>query len=434
MLATLKNNDFLKNISVLMSGTALAQLVTLASSLLLSRLYEPSAFGHFAIYTSLVTILSVIVTWRYELAIVLPEDDEDASVLLTLAITIVIGMSLLFALFILLLGGTFSRLFELPVLLLWCMPISTLLVGLYQCLNYWGTRHKQFKSLSLSQMFRSGGVTAVQIPAGLFTKHALGLIGGQMMGQFIATLVLARQLSRKQEMKLREGWRSKRMKKLAGQYSEFPKYGMFQAFINAISQNIPPFFLIFFYGAEIAGFYAISLRLLQLPVSLVGQSIRQVFFQRASEMLKNGEALFAATRRITLTLAYMAIVPAAILVMFGPDLFAVLLGDNWYEAGQYARWVVVWLFFAFINPPSTVLMTVLGLQKKFLVYETGLMLARVSTLLIGGLYASPLEAVAAYCLIGALFNLALIVYAMSASRQGGKGYAAQEKLQEAGRI
>lgn len=417
MLANLKKNDFLKNISVMMSGTALAQLITIASSLVLSRLYDPSAFGQFAIYTSLVTILSVIVTWRYELAIVLPSDDEDAAVLCSLAIVIVIGMSLLFAGLVGIFGGVLARLFDLPVLLLWCIPVSTLLLGLYQCLNYWGTRHKQFKSLSVSQMFRSGSVTAVQIPVGLFTKQAIGLIGGQVAGQFMATVVLGGQLIRKQKLRLVQAWQIRRVKKLAAAYADFPRFGMFQAFINAMSQNIPPFFLVLFYGADIAGYYAISLRLLQLPVSLVGQSIRQVFFQKASEMAQTGGSLYTATRKITLVLALAALIPVSVVIVFGPNLFAFLLGESWYESGQYARWVTVWLFFAFINPPSTVLMTVLGLQKKFLVYETGLMAARIGALVLGGMYYSPLAAVAIYCSVGAVFNFVLILYALYASRQ-----------------
>ena len=70
--------EFSKNVLTLVSGTAIAQIIPIAISPVLTRIYTPEEFGIYAIFTSIVIIFSVISNGRYELAIVLPEKDEDA--------------------------------------------------------------------------------------------------------------------------------------------------------------------------------------------------------------------------------------------------------------------------------------------------------------------------------------------------------------------
>ena len=82
-----------RHVLTLLTGTGLAQLIALAAAPLLSRLYTPEDFGVFALYLSVVSLLAILATGRYELAIVLPEDDDDARHLLALALLISLVVS-----------------------------------------------------------------------------------------------------------------------------------------------------------------------------------------------------------------------------------------------------------------------------------------------------------------------------------------------------
>ena len=75
----LKGNRFLKDALTLATGTFLAQIVPLAVSPLLTRIYSPGDFGLFSVYMSLISVLSAVVTGRYEYAIMLPQEDDDAA-------------------------------------------------------------------------------------------------------------------------------------------------------------------------------------------------------------------------------------------------------------------------------------------------------------------------------------------------------------------
>jgi O-antigen/teichoic acid export membrane protein len=60
------------------SGVVIAHLITLGISPLITRMYTPDQFGVFALFTSLVSILTLLSTGAYEFSIVLPEKEKTA--------------------------------------------------------------------------------------------------------------------------------------------------------------------------------------------------------------------------------------------------------------------------------------------------------------------------------------------------------------------
>lgn len=72
-------NRIVKHATVLVSGTVIAQLILIGVQLIIRRMYTPEDFGIFSLYMSIVSILVVIVTMRYELSVVLPEEDHTAT-------------------------------------------------------------------------------------------------------------------------------------------------------------------------------------------------------------------------------------------------------------------------------------------------------------------------------------------------------------------
>ena len=79
-------SDFSKNVLTLISGTTIAQGITIAISPILSRIYSPSDFGIFAAFSSVIAMISLIIGGRYEVAILLPKKDEDAANLFALSV------------------------------------------------------------------------------------------------------------------------------------------------------------------------------------------------------------------------------------------------------------------------------------------------------------------------------------------------------------
>ena len=95
VLEQFKQGSSARNVLTLMSGTAIAQGLTLGFAPVLTRIYKPEDFGVLGLYISIVGILSVIICWRYELAIVLPRENKDAINILIMSVIINAGMCIL---------------------------------------------------------------------------------------------------------------------------------------------------------------------------------------------------------------------------------------------------------------------------------------------------------------------------------------------------
>ena len=83
-----RNTTFKADVLRLVSGTSLAQVISLLAAPILTRIYAPEAFGIAALFASITGILSVLACMRYELAIVLPDNDREAANLLAVCLVI----------------------------------------------------------------------------------------------------------------------------------------------------------------------------------------------------------------------------------------------------------------------------------------------------------------------------------------------------------
>ena len=63
----------------------------MAAAPILTRLYDPDDFGLLAVYSGILALVLVVASVRYELAIPLPEDEEEAANIAVLSLLIVLG-------------------------------------------------------------------------------------------------------------------------------------------------------------------------------------------------------------------------------------------------------------------------------------------------------------------------------------------------------
>ena len=181
MRRLLPQSAYARNVLTLMTGTSLAQAIPIAISPILTRLYSPEEFGCFALYMAVALIASVLVTGRYELAILLPRQDRDALHIAALAImALSIAISAVLLLVVLFFAQPIAVLLGDAALAPWLywVPASTLLLGLYQSLNYWSNRKAQYKRLAISRTVQSGSAALAQLGIGYAGSGAVGLVGG----------------------------------------------------------------------------------------------------------------------------------------------------------------------------------------------------------------------------------------------------------------
>ncbi len=381
-----KDGNFAADVFKLMFGTTFAQLLTAAATLLLARMFSPDAFGISALFVSITTILATIATLRYELAIMLPEDESEAANVLAVGMTAVVIVTTLSWLVIRSGQHRFVQWLEAPQLLsyLWLIPVTVFFGGVYQALNFWNSRTRHFGRLSISRVIQSLGTSGAQLGMGVAgLPGTTSLIYGTAIGKTVSALALGGQIWRDEHGLLLRSIRPSVMWETAIRFRKFPLFNTWATLLNTISWQLPAFMLSAYFSPVIVGYYALGNRLIRLPMNIIGGSITQVFYQRASEANKQGD-LTAVVGNTFTGLIRLSFFPLLVLSLTGADIFAALFGAQWREAGVYTQILAVWSCFWFVSSPMATLYSVLERQEFSLRLNIAIFTSRLLALAIGG--------------------------------------------------
>jgi len=410
---------FLKNILTLLTGTTIAQAIPMAISPILTRIYTPEDFGLLALYLSITSIIAVAVTARYELAIMLPEDDKDAINLLVLSIVIASAISAVVLFIVLIWGKTIANLLGNDQIYPWLyfVPLSLLLTGIYQAFNYWSNRKQKYQRLAINRVAQSTTTAGVNVGIGLIKNGASGLIVGNLIGQLISTIRLSIKSAKEENFSTRYV-SLKKMKSLAKRYDQFPKVSIWSGLLNTASVQMPVFILSVFFSSTIVGWYSLSHRVLNMPMSVLGSAVGQVFFQ-ASAKLKHEDPikLKNMTYRSYRNMLMIGLVPISIVFSFGDVLFALIFGAEWIIAGEFARLLSVWLLLVFVSSPLSLLFTVMEKEGVALLFNIAIFITRIISLFIGAIiFKDALITILLFASSGVVFWLWHCVYILKLVR------------------
>lgn len=393
-----------------MSGTALSQGILIAATPILTRLFTPENFGFLALYLAFVGTISVVSSWKYELAIMLPEDEEDAKALVFLSIIITIFTSLIVFIILFIFKGYLGAITENIKLFIWLVPLGILINGLLQIFVTWGARNEQYKSVANTRVAQSSVTVLSQLSLGVISLSSLSLIYGNILGIFSSLIYLVYQTSKKHYIQL-TNISKKRITENLSKYRNFPKFQSTSVLINSLSQHLPIILLSMFYSAEIAGFYSLTHRALTTPARLLGNSVRQVYFQRASKIFNKNESIRQILSKSTFGLIKVSIVPFVIVAIFAQSIFIFVFGKEWIVSGIYAQLIIVYIFALTVNPPAVMTLQILGMQKFSMVYEIFLAIFRFLAIYLGYIfYNNHFISIGMFSLVGVVFNIYLIAF------------------------
>src|SRR5699024_10394125 len=420
-LIKFSKKPFVRNVILLASGTAMAQVIAMILSPIITRLYGPEAFGSMGTFMAVVSIVAPIAALTYPIAIVLPKRDQDAKGLIRLSLVITNIVSIISLVILLLFNKQIINIFNIKEIeiYLYLIPLIIIFSGLMQVAEQWLIRTKQFSINARVTVLQSIVINGSKVGIGLFYPIAavLVVLSALANGLKAALMIFFAKRSNYEENKQFKDEKTG-LKGLAKAHNEFPKYRAPEVFINSVSQNLPVLMLTAFFGPASAGFYAIGRTVLRVPSTLIGNAVGDVFYPRIAQAATNKEDLTAIIKKGTLALAGVGIFPYGLIILFGPFLFSFVFGSDWVTAGEYARWIALGSYFGFINKPSVKSLPVLSAQRFQLIYTIFMLLTRIGVLAIGFyVFASDQVAVALFGLSGAVLNIGLITITLKISRK-----------------
>jgi O-antigen/teichoic acid export membrane protein len=412
----LPSAQFSRRVALLAGGAAVGQGVMVLASPLLSRLYTPADFGVLAIFLSINYLLTLVAALRYDMAILLPEDDDTAGVVLALALLTVCATSGLFGAVLWLAGGEIVRRAGIPELgpYLWLVPVTLLGSGVYLVLTGWAVRAGRYRAIAGTQLRQ--GIIVVLLQTVLSGLGTAGLLLGAATGQASGTETLGIAAWRRHGHALRR-LDVRRLLRVAARYRRFPLVGAPAALMNSVGLTLPTLVLGAFYNPQVVGWFALAQRVIARPVQLFAGSISQVYNgEIAKALTTDPRALPRILARVIVLMAAIALPYIAVLTLAGPRLFSFVFGTAWTEAGVYARLLAVgFVFQACISPVGDTL-ELLQRQDLYMIREcirlavlaAAVTLAAVLDLDAAGMVALVSVAVAVVYLV----FLALVVYAV----------------------
>lgn len=379
-------SDFTRNVLTLMLGTGIAQIITVAASPILSRIYSPADFGVFGTYQSIIAVIAIVVSARYDHTILLPKEDKDAINLTALSFLIALMVSIILLISVSFFHqATVSMLNDkniTPWLIL--LPASSLFIGMSQTLNNYFMRRKDFRHISKSPMMQSLARATVSVGISFGKTTQGGLIWGYLAGHFIDTTVLLWGRTRLLMHDLFKYFEWSHCLKMANKYKKYALTVIPANLIGALAGTMPIFLLSSFFNQSIVGFYFLSYSIVNLPITFIGKALSDVSYKHTMDIIHSNNSLADYMERITSYLLLVSVIPLLVLLLFSQVLFGFVFGSEWQTSGLYVQILLPVFLLRFLSSPVTIFAQS-NKTHLLLYWQILLLLLTTGSLLLGGM-------------------------------------------------
>ncbi|MEX0721070.1 MAG: oligosaccharide flippase family protein [Balneolaceae bacterium] len=379
------------NVATLSSGTILANLITIVATLFLTRLFTPQEIGYLTFFNSSAIVLANIFTLGYEFAIVTPKKSRVALHLTLGASALLFFFSIILSVLVLLiLLLNVEPDIGLPVNWFIFLPFAVLILGFINISQEWFTRTEQYKLLSVTKTLQSLATAIPQILIGYYFLNSIGLVIGYIVGRATSSIVYVWKFI---QNKLTDIATRKSIFSTLKEYKRYPKYISPTIIIDRLSLEAPYFLISFLFGESALGFFAISYRVLSVPMTFIGSAVGQVFFKFLARKKNKAIQLSPALIKTWLALSIIGILPIVVILVGGADLFQIVFGEEWGFSGTLAILLVPMLYLDFISSPTGRSFLVLNLEHYSPVFSFARITYVCGSIIVGYYFGNILLAV-----------------------------------------
>lgn len=368
---------YVKDISWVFSGSILSQFVALLSLPFLTRIFTPDDFGVQNLALQTIGFATVVLTWRYEYFIPLPKTESEAQaifrfVFLSALITVILVSPLLWFYsgpLSAILGAEKLRPFMVGI------PAAAGLVSVSLAYQSLAQRRLDFRQSGLSEVAGKTGYVVAAVLGGWLLAGPWGLLLAIPVGAASKIAFLHRYSRARTDANLTS------MRQILVHYKKLAGSMSLSHFLMALTGLVPSIYIARTYGSELLGQYALVLTTLFLPSVLLGNSVGQVFYQRAAAAWAHHEnfiGIWKSTARwlvITGAPVYLAV------WLLATWIYPLIFGAGWKIAGGFATIMVPAAFFSFMTSPLDRSCLVVGAWKYVIAWHS------LRTLSTGGVVA-----------------------------------------------
>lgn len=384
-LAGLSNNAVFRKAVVGFSGSAAITAAGMLLSPVISRLYRPTDYGEYAVFSILLGNLSIVSSLNYLGALLLPKRHERFVALtqLSLWLSLIVSVSFLGLLWffedsIL----TFFDIHSIGSMVFW-IPFILLASVLMSCLHSLSIRENQYSVKAVSDVSANMTGKGYNIAHALwFGPSPIGFIIGDLLNRAVAIGTVVFRLPSQLTLQMLRPLPLRLLVKTALFYRRFPLQVLPSTYLNIFSSQLPILMLKRYCDSAQVGSFAFATSMMELPISLLGGALSPVVMRDAVQAHHDGGveqlAKFCSGyfRRIFLGLA----IPFAGVAIFGDLIFPTVFGGQWKTAGVVACLLAGYYAFRLNYYIFVAVYTVIHKQIYDLLFNIVLLVARFASI------------------------------------------------------
>ena len=178
--------------------------------------------------------------------------------------------------------------------------------------------------------------------------------------------------------------------------SRFPKFLVPSNFFDRLSSQMHIFIFAKFFQPQYLGALNLHNKVIRLPSSIIGNSIRDVFKKEANDQLKMKKNCLKLFVKTTGCLVFISVIPFLLLNNYGEYIYVIVFGEKWRVAGQFAESLSILFFISFVVSPVSSLIYLGENQRYDLLNQIILILLLVVFFIIAIPYNDPFIALNAF--------------------------------------
>lgn len=376
-------SKFFSRVRSVLIGTLGAQVISLGVMLLLVRLYSPGELGSFNVWLSFATIMAVVVTGRYELALFSGNTNDDSKPIIKLVLLITVVLSIIATVLVAIASSFFEQVPSIVKSYSFVLAFVVFGMGANKGLLSLLAFQQAFNKLGIARVALAGAIAVAQVLAGYFALGVSGLIYGQTIGVLLATLLVFFWFDRSW---LKSCWdeNTRSVRTVAFRYRDFPKFSLPADLTNTVASQLPVILIASRFGAEAAGWFALTIKMMGAPITLLATSVLDVFKEQAARDYRVTGSCRTIFLRTFIVLALLALPPFVLFWWLGEWAFMFVFGAEWMESGRYAILLIPMFYMRFVVSPLSYTIYIAQRQGLDLIWQLGLLGITAACFLLAG--------------------------------------------------
>lgn len=368
-----------KNVFKISFGTLVGQGVTFITLPILTRMYGATAIGVFTVFTSIANIILSFSDLGLTNAIMVEEDDEVVLKIYKVVSTIVMILSII--------SGVFCTIYYS------IRPeengMDSLFIGIFiivaaftlqqiQTCYTWLNRKGKYDVLMKNPIINNVIFGVAAIIFGILKMKTYGYFIGWFLGQIITLMNMKRYLPISTFTNKKDDYVY-----VFKKYKNFIKFQLPSNITMKVKNQIPTLLIKSFFGTKMVGYYSITVRLLQIPISLLASAIGRVFFKTITDMKRTGKDISQYVYNNMIKVMKIAVIPMIFLLLIGDYAVVIFVGDEWKIAGDFLRILALQNFFMFLTQTVQGLSVTLNKQKYSMIFYIAQSVTFIGSLFVG---------------------------------------------------